>query len=193
MKGYSNAFYVLSEIKNPIQTVKRAAPLAMLLVSFLCKFFPNWLLPFLTLRRRPPRQHCILRRRAEGDDSELEAPARCRVFRRNVVRSPSRAGLIQPNAPLHSGPSANRAVSVIIALSAIGNVLSVLFSQGRVNQELGREGILPFSKFFASNRPFNSPFAGLALQWAVTLVIILAPPGGDAYSFLLSAFSVRSL
>ncbi|KAK4697250.1 hypothetical protein P7C70_g8242, partial [Phenoliferia sp. Uapishka_3] len=84
------------------------------------------------------------------------------------------------------GETAGRAISVIIALSAIGNVLAVLFGQGRVNQELGREGVLPFSKFFASNRPFNSPFAGLALQWAVALIIMLAPPGGDAYSFLLS-------
>lgn len=85
------------------------------------------------------------------------------------------------------GDRANRAVSVLIALSAIGNVLSVLFSQGRINQELGREGVLPFSKFFGSNKPFDTPFAGLALQWAVTLVIVLAPPEGDVYAFLLSA------
>lgn len=84
------------------------------------------------------------------------------------------------------GQSAGRAINVIIALSAIGNVLAVIFGQGRINQELGREGVLPFSKFFASNKPFNAPFAGLALQWAVSLVIMLAPPEGDAYSFLLN-------
>lgn len=87
------------------------------------------------------------------------------------------------------GESAGKAISVIIGLSAIGNVLSVLFGQGRVNQELGREGVLPFSKFWASNKPFNSPFAGLGLQWAVTLIIMLAPPGGDIYSFLLNLIS----
>lgn len=62
------------------------------------------------------------------------------------------------------GPKAERALSVFVALSALGNVLSVIFSQGRVNQELGREGILPFSKFWGSNRPFNAPLAGLGLR-----------------------------
>lgn len=91
------------------------------------------------------------------------------------------------------GDAANRAISVIIAISAIGNSMSVLFSQGRINQELGREGVLPFSKFFGSNKPFNTPFAGLFLQWAVTLIILLAPPTGDIYGFLLSAFLFSAL
>lgn len=62
------------------------------------------------------------------------------------------------------GPKAERALSVFVALSALGNVLSVIFSQGRVNQELGREGILPLSKFWGSNKPFNAPLAGLGLR-----------------------------
>ncbi|KAK7437219.1 methionine permease [Stygiomarasmius scandens] len=64
----------------------------------------------------------------------------------------------------------------------------LLKSSSHINQELGREGVLPWSKFWASNKPFNSPLAGLTLQWAVTL-IILAPPGGDAYNFLLNLIS----
>ena len=84
------------------------------------------------------------------------------------------------------GTSAERALDVFVALSALGNVLAVvsangvltnqfrltilnhflrqIFSQGRVNQELGREGILPFSKVWGSNRPFNAPLAGLGLR-----------------------------
>lgn len=62
------------------------------------------------------------------------------------------------------GRNAERALSVFVALSALGNTLAVVFSQGRVNQELGREGILPFSKFWGSNRPFNAPLAGLGLR-----------------------------
>ena len=62
------------------------------------------------------------------------------------------------------GLRVERALSVFVALSALGNVLSVIFSQGRVNQELGREGILPFSKFWGSNRPCNAPLAGLGLR-----------------------------
>lgn len=83
------------------------------------------------------------------------------------------------------GESAERAMSVFVALSAFGNILSVLFSQGRIVQELGREGVLPFSKFFASNWPMNSPAAGLFEHWLVSVIVMLAPPPGDAYNFLL--------
>lgn len=31
--GYSNANYALSEVRNPVQTIKKAAPLALLLVT----------------------------------------------------------------------------------------------------------------------------------------------------------------
>ncbi|TEB15507.1 high affinity methionine permease [Coprinellus micaceus] len=87
------------------------------------------------------------------------------------------------------GPRAERALSVLVALSALGNVLSVIFSQGRVNQELGREGILPFSKFWGSNRPFNAPLAGLTLHWVVCLIVIFALPPGDAYNFVINVIS----
>ncbi|KIM37300.1 hypothetical protein M413DRAFT_448598 [Hebeloma cylindrosporum] len=87
------------------------------------------------------------------------------------------------------GPRAERALSVFVALSALGNVLSVIFSQGRVNQELGREGILPFSKFWGSNRPFNAPLAGLGLHWTVCLIVIFALPPGDAYNFVINVIS----
>lgn len=83
------------------------------------------------------------------------------------------------------GETAERALSVFVALSAFGNVLSVIFSQGRLVQELGREGILPFSRFWASNRPFNAPLAGLFEHWLICVIVILAPPPGDAYNFIL--------
>ncbi|KAH6995142.1 amino acid/polyamine transporter I [Ilyonectria destructans] len=87
------------------------------------------------------------------------------------------------------GNTAERALSVFVALSAFGNVLSVIFSQGRLVQELGREGILPFSRFWASNRPFNAPLAGLFEHWLICIIVILAPPPGDAYNFILNLIS----
>ncbi|KAF5381824.1 hypothetical protein D9757_008314 [Collybiopsis confluens] len=87
------------------------------------------------------------------------------------------------------GDKAERALDVFVALSALGNVLAVIFSQGRVNQELGREGILPFSKFWGSNRPFNAPLTGLGLHWAVCLIVIFALPPGDAYNFVINVIS----
>ncbi len=53
-------------------------------------------------------------------------------------------------------------------------------------QELGREGVLPFSSIFASNKPFGAPFAGLFEQWLVTSSLVLLVPPGDAYLFMLN-------
>ncbi|KAI5455476.1 methionine permease [Naganishia albida] len=87
------------------------------------------------------------------------------------------------------GPSAAKALSVFVALSAVANVFSVVFSQGRLNQALGRDGLIPFSKMFASNRPFKAPLTGLTWHVIVTLIILLAPPAGDAYNFVLNLSS----
>ncbi|OBA20155.1 amino acid transporter [Metschnikowia bicuspidata var. bicuspidata NRRL YB-4993] len=87
------------------------------------------------------------------------------------------------------GETAETASSVFVALSTLGNVLSVIFSQGRIIQQLGREGSLPFSRFFATSKPFNSPFVGLFQHWIVCIVTIIAPPPGDAYNFILNLIS----
>lgn len=87
------------------------------------------------------------------------------------------------------GPSARKASSVFVALCTLGNVLSVIFSQGRIIQQLGREGSLPFSKFFATSKPFNSPFVGLFQHWVICVITIVAPPAGDAYNFVLNLIS----
>lgn len=87
------------------------------------------------------------------------------------------------------GPQGETAASVFVALSALGNVLSVIFSQGRIVQSLGREGILPFSRLWGTSKPFNSPFFGLAQHWIVCIVTIIAPPPGDAYNFILNLIS----
>ncbi|KAJ9123357.1 hypothetical protein QFC22_001556 [Naganishia vaughanmartiniae] len=87
------------------------------------------------------------------------------------------------------GASAAKALSVFVGISAVANVFSVVFSQGRLNQALGRDGLVPFSKILASNRPFKAPLAGLTWHVIVTLIILLAPPAGDAYNFVLNLSS----
>lgn len=87
------------------------------------------------------------------------------------------------------GEKAEKAASVFVALSTLGNVLSVIFSQGRIVQQLGREGSLPFSRFFATLKPFNSPFVGLFEHWVICIITMLAPPPGDAYNFVLNLVS----
>lgn len=75
--------------------------------------------------------------------------------------------------------------SVLIAISALGNVMTVTFAQARVNQELAKEGVIPFSKFWASDWPFGSPSAGLLLHFIPSFIVIVAIPFGDAYNFIL--------
>lgn len=101
------------------------------------------------------------------------------------------SGLLTPR-PL-PGSRSRQALSVFVALSAVASVFSVIFSQGRLNQALGRDGLIPFSKFFASNRPFNTPAISMLWQCCMTLIILLAPPANngnsDVYDFLLNLSS----
>jgi len=86
------------------------------------------------------------------------------------------------------GTKAERALSVIVALSALGNVITITYSAARVNQELAKEGIpLPFgNKFWASNWPTGkSPFPGLIIHLIPSVIIILGPPPSVAYPFIL--------
>lgn len=58
--------------------------------------------------------------------------------------------------------AAARSLPVLVALSNLGNVLAVSFAHARLNQEFGKEGLLPFSKFWASIKPFNAPAAAVS-------------------------------
>lgn len=76
--------------------------------------------------------------------------------------------------------AAVKCLPVFVSLSNLGNVMAVSFSQARVNQgiytdpqsekklidfhflaELAKEGLLPWSRFWASNKPFNTPAASV--------------------------------
>ncbi|KAF5340173.1 hypothetical protein D9758_014988 [Tetrapyrgos nigripes] len=123
--GYSTANYALSEIRDPVRTIKRAAPVAMISVTVIYLFV-------------------------------------------NL---------------------AYYAVELVWRKDREGNLLSGQFGQGRVVQELGREGLLPYSSFFASNKPFNAPLAGLFAQYLVSCAFALAVSPGDAYLFMISLSS----
>ncbi|OAX33011.1 amino acid transporter [Rhizopogon vinicolor AM-OR11-026] len=86
------------------------------------------------------------------------------------------------------GSVAERALSVFVALSALGNVVTVTFSASRVNQELAKEGIpLPLgNKFWASNWPTGkSPLPGLIIHLIPSVIVIIGPPPAIAYPFIL--------
>ncbi|KAG9311597.1 APC amino acid permease [Chiua virens] len=150
--GYSNANYALSEVRDPIKTIKLAAPLAMCFVA-LVYIFVN--VAYFAVISKADMLH----------GGTIPAA----LFFRNLY-----------------GPATERALSVVISFSMLGNILSVLFTQGRVVQELGREGVLPWSSFFASNKPFNAPLPGLFTQYLISVLLMVLSPPGDAYLFIVN-------
>ncbi|KAF8157117.1 APC amino acid permease [Crassisporium funariophilum] len=153
--GYSNANYALSEVRDPVRTIKRAAPLAMISVTAVYLFINIAYFSVVS----------------KTDILESRRIVAALYFR-NLF-----------------GPTTERALSSFIALSTLGNLMAGQFSQGRVIQELGREGILPYSSMFASNKPFNAPLIGLFTQYLVSCSFLFAVPPGDAYLFLISLSS----
>jgi amino acid transporter len=48
-----------------------------------------------------------------------------------------------------------------------------------------RQGVLPWPRFFVSTRPFGTPLGPYFVKWFLTAIMILAPPAGDAFNFVV--------
>ncbi|KAK3399812.1 amino acid/polyamine transporter I [Sordaria brevicollis] len=155
-KGWENANYVMSELKDPRRTLTLAAPIAVAGVTIL------YVLANVAYFAAVPK--------VDIATSEVLVAG---IFFKNVF-----------------GDSAGvKALPVFVALSNLGNVLAVAFAHARLNQELGKEGLLPLSKFWGSNKPCNAPAASLFLHWLITIIVLLAPPPGPAYNFLVNLYT----
>ncbi|RPD60343.1 high affinity methionine permease [Lentinus tigrinus ALCF2SS1-6] len=102
----------------------------------------------------------------------------------------SKSGVTVASLFFHNvfGAKAQKALTVFVALSALGNVITVTFAAARINQELAKEGIpLPFgNRFWASNWPTGkSPLPGLIIHLIPSVIIIIGPPPSVAYPFIL--------
>ncbi|KAK0716259.1 amino acid permease-domain-containing protein [Lasiosphaeris hirsuta] len=87
------------------------------------------------------------------------------------------------------GPTVGRIIlPLAVATSAIGNVMVVSFSLARLNQEIARQGFLPFGDFFSSSKPFGAPLGGLIIHW-IPSVIVISIPAKNIYSFILDVES----
>ncbi|KAK7226991.1 hypothetical protein V2G26_014994 [Clonostachys chloroleuca] len=155
-KGWENANYVVSELKNPRKTLAIAAPLAVGGVTIL------YLLANVAYFAAIPKSDLA--------KSEVLVAA---LFFKNVF----------------GDSAAARSLPVFVCLSNLGNVLAVSFAHARLNQELAKEGMLPWSRFWASNKPFNAPAASLFIHWLITVIILVAPPAGPAYSFIVNLYT----
>ncbi|ATY65620.1 high affinity methionine permease [Cordyceps militaris] len=82
--------------------------------------------------------------------------------------------------------AAETVLNVLVLLSAYGNLLAVLIGQSRMIREIGRQGVLPGTQFWVSTKPFGTPLGPYALKWAMTILMIVAPPAGDAFQFVVN-------
>lgn len=63
--------------------------------------------------------------------------------------------------------------------------MAVIIGATRQIRECARQGVLPWPHLWASTRPFGTPLAPILLKWALTCIVILALPFGDAFDFLV--------
>lgn len=143
-QGWSNAAYVLNEVKNPVHTLRIAGPLGLGTVGFLYTLAN---LSYFTSA-------------TPGD-----------ISRSGVTVAAFFLGRV-------FGAGVGRVAAACAALSALGNVTTVTFTVSRVHQELAKEGLLPFSRFWASAWPTGSPSAAMLLLFSVSFSVIVATPFG---------------
>ncbi|KAK4172576.1 putative permease [Triangularia setosa] len=158
--GWENANYVLTEVRNAPTTLRRAAPIAISIVTVLY----------------------VLANIAYFSAMTKDQMANSRVvvaaqFFENVW---GQSVFVQRVLPL------------FIGFSSLGNVFAQSFAMPRVKQELAKEGVLPWSRFWASDWPFNAPSGAIFLHWIVTTVFILASQTSDVYTFVTNVFVYSS-
>lgn len=78
-----------------------------------------------------------------------------------------------------------RAVSSFVAISAFGHLLTVYISHSRALRECGRQGVLPYPRLWTSIKPFKTPLFSIFVTFLVNLIVLLAPPPGDAYNLVV--------
>ncbi|KAH8699188.1 amino acid permease-domain-containing protein [Talaromyces proteolyticus] len=151
--GYTNAFGVINEIKNPTKTLRWSAPFSLLLVTVL------YILVNVAYFSAASREEIL--------QSKQIAAA---IFFQKLFGSTNKA---------------SRALNVLICMSAFGNLVAVMINSSRILRETGRQGVLPWSKFWTNVKPFGTPLGPYVFQWSITIVMIIAPPAGDAFNFVV--------
>lgn len=193
-RGYNTANQVLSDVKNPVRTLKVAAPVALTLISL--AYLAINVAFFLVV---------------DKDDLRSSGVVTAGIFFRN---------LFGPGVGTHFLP-------LFVIVSAAGNIAATSFAQARVNEELAKDGLLPWSGFWTSSpttpsppplspsistptsplpkfhltppelesrrvrtapptvSPPTPPSRGLLLHWLISSLAILLPPPGPIYAFLV--------
>ncbi|KAJ5414657.1 amino acid transporter [Penicillium cosmopolitanum] len=77
-----------------------------------------------------------------------------------------------------------RGLNFLIALASFGNMIAVIIGLSRRLRECGRQGVLPWTWFWVSTKPFGTTLGPYAVIWSLTALMILAVPAGDAFTFV---------
>ncbi|PWN49405.1 amino acid transporter [Violaceomyces palustris] len=85
-----------------------------------------------------------------------------------------------------------KVLPALVAVSAMGNIIAVAIGQSRVLREVGRQGVLPYPSLWSSTKPFGTPLFPLVVKFTLTAIMILAPPFGDAFNFVVDLASYPS-
>ncbi|KAI0660293.1 high affinity methionine permease [Cubamyces menziesii] len=152
--GWSTLNYVLNDVKNPVRTLKIAAPLGFSICAVL------YVMANISYFAASTKEEIV--------ESGVTVAS---LFFNNVF-----------------GPKAQKALTLFVALSGLGNVVTATYSTSRTIQELAKEGIplLFGNRFWASNWPTHkSPFPALVLHMLISAIVIIAPPLAVAYPFVL--------
>ncbi|KAL4869870.1 hypothetical protein BDV12DRAFT_70316 [Aspergillus spectabilis] len=75
--------------------------------------------------------------------------------------------------------------AVLAALSSFGSLMTASFSMSRVVREFAKEGLVPYSHFFAASTSSGSPSGAFLLVFLSSTIMILFIPFGEVYNFLL--------
>ncbi|ODV60220.1 high affinity methionine permease [Ascoidea rubescens DSM 1968] len=87
---------------------------------------------------------------------------------------------------------ATKFLNVMVSLSAFGHLITVVLSHSRSLRECGRQGVLPFPRFWTQIRPFGTPVGPIFIIWLVNSIMIVGPPAGSAYNFIVDLGSYSS-
>lgn len=87
---------------------------------------------------------------------------------------------------------ATKFLDIMVALSAFGHLLTTIISHSRALRESGRQGVLPYPSFWTSTKPFKTPLGPIFIAWLINFIMIVAPPAGAAYQFIVDMGSYSS-
>ncbi|OCF32482.1 high-affinity methionine permease [Kwoniella heveanensis BCC8398] len=84
------------------------------------------------------------------------------------------------------GEKAAKGLTILPVLSASSNILNTMIGHSRMIREIGRQGVLPWPEFWVTTKPFGTPTGALIAIWVVSFIIVIAPPAGSAFNFIVA-------